>query len=507
MRSTTKSQRRIGAALGYANIAVKNIVNLIYTPMLLSFVGQADYGVYQSCNSFVFSLSLLSFGFSTAYVKFYTTEKIGSGEKGIYRLNGVYLVLYTAVSLLALVLGLILASNAEIIFSNGFSAQEVMLAGSVMSVMSVNIAVTLFTSISDSYILAHEEFGFQQTRQLITTLATPLIALILLMFGMGALGVAIAQLAISVLLLGLNFRYAVGNLGMRFELHGLNRRLFSSIAVFSSWIFINQACDLVNQNVPNVLLGMLTNATVVSVFAVSVQIRNVFYSLSTTMSNVFTPRINQIVAESNDNAVLTQLMTRVGRYQMILFCWVYGGFVFLGEFFVTTWAGPGFTDAYWLIVAMVFPLVIPLTQNTGIEIQRAKNMHRARSVAMLVAAVGNVVITLLTAPSIGFWAPAVGYILSITLCNGLFMNWYYQKRVGLDMAYFWRKNLPVVFASVVVLAVCLLAKHVAPVTGWGSFLTWGLAYSTLFAVAIGVSVLSPEERASIFARLPISRRR
>ena len=47
------SQRRVGVVLGYANIISKNLVNLIYTPMLLSFVGQAEYGVYQACSSLV----------------------------------------------------------------------------------------------------------------------------------------------------------------------------------------------------------------------------------------------------------------------------------------------------------------------------------------------------------------------------------------------------------------------------------------------------------------------
>ena len=57
------SQRKSGALLGYVNIIVKNMVYLVYTPMLLHFVGQADYGVYQTANSFVFSLTLLTFGF------------------------------------------------------------------------------------------------------------------------------------------------------------------------------------------------------------------------------------------------------------------------------------------------------------------------------------------------------------------------------------------------------------------------------------------------------------
>ena len=108
------NQRRVGVILGYGNIIVKNLVNLVYTPMLLSFVGQADYGVYQSCNSFVFSLTLLSFGFSQAYVRFYTQRKINGTEEDIRRLNGVYLVLYAVVSATALALGLIFAAVAGI---------------------------------------------------------------------------------------------------------------------------------------------------------------------------------------------------------------------------------------------------------------------------------------------------------------------------------------------------------------------------------------------------------
>ena len=35
-------QRKTGALLGYANIIAKNLVNIIYVPLLLHFIGQAD---------------------------------------------------------------------------------------------------------------------------------------------------------------------------------------------------------------------------------------------------------------------------------------------------------------------------------------------------------------------------------------------------------------------------------------------------------------------------------
>lgn len=501
------SQRRAGVILGYANIAVKNLVNLVYTPMLLSFVGQADYGVYQTSNSFIFSLTLLTFGFSEAYVRFYTRIRTRGDEAGVCRLNGMYLLLYLAISTLALALGLFFATNAGAVFSARFTEAQVALARMLMTIMAANISATLLSTVFDAYILAQEEFRFQQSRQLATTLATPLIALALLNLGMGAVGVAFAQLAVQLILFALNARFAVVALGMRFDLRRPDWGLLRSVAAFSAWVFANQVCDLVNQSVPNVLLGALSGATAVSVFAVSVQIRSVFYSLSTTMSNVFTPEINRIVAESDDNAALTGLMARVGRYQAVLFCWVYGGFVLLGRFFVERWAGVGFADAYWLVLAMVAPLVFPLTQNTGIEIQRAKNRHRARSLAYLAMAVLNLVLTAALAGPLGYWAPVAGYAAYVVFGCGLFMNWYYQRRVGLDMALFWGRVLPVVGVGVLATAACLAGTALLPVDGWLPFLFWGAVYTVLYLALIAAIVLTVDERVAVAGKLHRARGR
>lgn len=499
------SQRKAGAVLGYLNIIVKNIVNLVYTPMLLAFVGQADYGVYQTSNSFVFSLTLLTFGFSEAYIRFYTQKRASGCEADIRRLNGMYLILYIVVCAAALALGLSFAANVGTFFSESFTPVQVGLAGELMAIMAVNVAATLFSTVFDAYILAHEEFMFQQSRQMFTSLATPGVALVLLNLGMGAVGVAAAQLLVTLTLLALNARFAIAKLGMRFDLRGFDGALFRAIAAFSAWIFGNQVCELVNQSVPNMILGALTSAITVSVFAIAIQVRNIFVSLSTVMANVFVPKINRIVATSDDNAELTRLMTRVGRYQMFLFCWVYCGFVLLGRFFIAKWAGEGFMDAYWLICAMALPLGIPLCQNTGIEIQRAKNKHKARSVVYLCMAGINVAFTWAMSPVLGYWAPAIAYILSITLGNGLFMNWYYQKRIGLDMAFYWRRNLPVLLVSACVLAACQLGSAFMPVTGWVLFLCWGAIYTVLFAAAIWGFVLDGGEKKMLAARLPFLR--
>ena len=491
------SQRRVGVVLGYANIISKNLVNLIYTPMLLSFVGQAEYGVYQACSSFVFSLTLLSFGFSQSYVRFYVKKRSNGGEKDVRRLNGVYLVLYAVVSAAALVIGLSFAANAEFVFSPGFTAEQIVIAKIAMAFMAANIAIVLFNSVFDSYVLANEEFRFQQTRQLAITLASPFVAYVLLVLGFGVVGVAAAPMAVNGVLFVINAMYCVRRLKMRFNVLHFDGECFKSIAAFSSWIFANQICDLVNQNVPNIVLGALSGASAAAVYAVAVLIRNVFISLSTAISNVFIPEINKIVASSNDNHKLSSLMAKTGKFQMMVFCWTYGAFAVLGQFFIGHWAGSGFSDAYWLVLLTVFPLGVSLTQNTGIEIQRAKNMHRARSIAMLITALFNVAFTVAVSPIVGYWAPALAYAVGEALCKGVFMNWYYHKCVGLNIFQFWKTCFPVVLSGAVVTVACFAGTVIVPVDSWPWFLLWGFVFTLLYLAALWLFVMGANERSLI----------
>ena len=60
-------------------------------------------------------------------------------------------------------------------------------------------------------------------------------------------------------------------------------------------------------------------------------------------------------------------------------------------------------------------------------------------------------------------------------------------------------------ASAVVLAVCICATALLPVTNWLLFLVWGAVYSVLFVAAMWLFVLDGEEKASIAAKLPFLR--
>ncbi len=66
------NQKKVGVILSYISQAIQILSGLIYTPIMLRLLGQSEYGLYQLVYSVVSYLSLLSFGFTASYMRFYS---------------------------------------------------------------------------------------------------------------------------------------------------------------------------------------------------------------------------------------------------------------------------------------------------------------------------------------------------------------------------------------------------------------------------------------------------
>lgn len=92
---------------------------------------------------------------------------------------------------------------------------------------------------------------------------------------------------------------------------------------------------------------MFSGTTAVAIYAVGGQINTMYMNLSTSVSSVFIPRVNAIVAkDENNNKDLTELFTRVGRIQFIILALIFGGFCVVGRYFIEIWAGKNYRTAY-----------------------------------------------------------------------------------------------------------------------------------------------------------------
>ena len=173
------------------------------------------------------------------------------------------------------------------------------------------------------------------------------------------------------------------------------------------------------------------------------------------------------------------------------------GFVFVGEPFIDAWGGGEYAGAYPIALMLMVPVTLPLIQNLGIEIQRAKNMHQFRSKVYFFMALGNVLVSIPLGMRYGGLGCAMGTAISLIIGNGFVMNWYYQTHIGLDMKYFFRSILSMVPAMVPPALLGLLAVRLHTFSGYSGVLTFAVPYTAVYALCVYRWAMNDEERGMV----------
>lgn len=463
---------------------------------MLRLLGQSEYGLYQLVYSVVSYLSLLSLGFGSSYMRFYSREKAKDDEEGVARINGMFLLIFCFLSLICVLCGIVMLFHIKGIFASGLTDAEYSTARVLMFLMIINLALTFPNSIFNCIITSQERFLFQKTLALLQYLLNPFITLPLLIAGCGSIGMVSVTTFLTVAVLISNIYYCFRKLHSRFSFKHLQFSLLKEMWIFTFFIFLNQIVDQINWSVDKFLLGRLSGTVSVAIYGVGAQINTLYLQFSSSVSSVFIPKVNRIVAETGDDKELTKLFTWVGRIQFIIMSLILSGFIFFGKPFISFWAGNGYEEAYIITLLLIIPVTVPLIQNLGIEIQRAKNKHKARSIVYLFIAIANVFISIPLIKRFGPSGAAFGTTLSLTSGNIIFMNWYYHKRLGINIKYFWiniAKFIPAFILPTVVGIIGMKLKY-------DNVLKLGIGiviYAIIFCLSMYFLGMNEEEKAIV----------
>ena len=487
-------QKKVGVLLSYGQTVISTLISLVYTPVMLRLLGQSEYGLYTLVNGFISNLSLLSFGMGSAYMRYYSRAKVKDGEDGVAHINGMFMIIFLFIAALSLVVGGILVANVHHIFGAKLSPAEVETARVLMAVLVCNIAISFPCSVYASYVTAKEQFFFQRLISMIRTVLNPIVMLPLLLMGFGSVSLMLVTLVMSLATDAFNIWYSVRKLGMRFHFGRFDFGLLREMSGFSFFIFLNMIIDQINWTVDTTILGIVSGTAATAIYGVGSQIHRYYMTLSTSISGVFTPQINRIVAEGRGDEELTGLFTRVGRIQFMLLMLVMTGFAFVGRPFVEAWGGSEYSAAYPIGLLLMGPVTVPLIQNLGIEIQRAKNMHQFRSKVYFFMALFNVIISIPLAIRLGGIGCALGTAISMIVCNGFVMNWYYHTRIGLDMIYFWKQILSMLPSMVLPTLLGAAAVHLYTFTGYSGVVIFAVPYAAVFSLSLYLLGMNAEEK-------------
>lgn len=440
------NQRKLGSIMSYAQMAISIVLSLIYTPVMIRLLGKSEFGLYNTVISAISMISVISLGFNSGYIRYYSKYKKEQDTKSIQKLNGMFLTIFIIIGIVALLCGLFLSFNMDIVFDEGLSSDEYAIARVLMLLLTFNLAISFPMSVFGNIISAHEKFVVLKLLGIGKTVFGPLANIILLLSGYKSIAMVSASVTIALIVDGIYLFYVFKVLKQKFVFGIPEKGLFKNLFSYTIFIAINSMINQINWNIDKLLLTRFHGPEMTAVYSVGYSLYHYFQMFSTSISGVFTPSIHKLVNETKNNlekmrASLTAIFTKVGRIQFIILALLASGVVFFGRPFIQFWAGDGYEASYIVAMLLIIPATVPLIQNLGIEIQRAENNHRFRSIAYAFMAILNLILSIFLGKKYGAAGSAVGTAISLVVANGIIMNIYYHKKCCIDILFFWKNIL------------------------------------------------------------------
>lgn len=486
----SKNQIKIGSILSYLQMACNVIIQLVYTPIMIRLLGQNEYGLYQTVASTVSMLSILSLGFNSGYIRYYAIYNKQKNNKSINSLNGMFLIIFLIIGFVALLCGLFLTFNLNLVFDKGLTDTEYRTAKVLMLLLTFSLACSFPMSVFQNIITAHEQFIVLKLLGMIKTILSPLVSLPLLLLGYRSIAMVTVTIVVTFVVDTIYFCYVLFKMHEKFEFSGFEKGLFKSLFTYTVFIAINTVIDQINWNIDKLLLGRFRGTGEVAVYSVGYTLYQCYMLFSSSISGVFTPRIHKLVNDTKEDGVaqrkaLTDLFTKVGRIQFVILGLVASGIVFFGHYFIVNiWAGRGYDNSFYVALFLVIPASIALIQNLGIEIQRAENKHQFRSVAYSIMAIINLGLSIWLCQLYGAVGSAIGTAISLIIANGFVMNIYYQKKCNIDIIIFWKNIGRLSLGLIAPIVIGIIATHLIIIETTFIFVVCALLYAILYFVSM-----------------------
>ena len=300
------------------------------------------------------------------------------------------------------------------------------------------------------------------------------------MMGGRAITITVISLVISIVCYVFYFFYARKVIRMEFSFKGFRPDVLKEIFIFSGFLFLNSITDQITFSTDNIVLSAVKGTKAVAIYTIGSQFKNYFQQFSTSISSVFAPSVNLMVAKKLDMKEMDALFCRVGRVQFYVISLVLIGYTAIGQDFVRLWAGEDYAEAFWIGLMLMLSVCVPSFQNVGLEIQKALNKHKARSVVYFLISLCNIAITIPCAIRWSGIGAAAATLFSTFFGYVVFMNYYYWKRIGLDIPAFWRSIASILPGYIAPVAAGLLINRFWHMDSFLDILLGAIVISVIF---------------------------
>lgn len=456
------NQIKIGAVISYVAIAFNILAGLVYTPWMISKIGQSQYGLYTLATSLI-NMLMIDFGMSAAATRFVAKYRAESNQDAVNNILGIIYKLYIVIDIILCFILIFAFFFIGKIYKN-LSFEEVEHFKTIY-IMIASFSIISFPCITLNGILqAYEKFVQIKTCDLLCKFFTIFVMIFVLIFDGTLNNVVLVHILCGLATIALKFFIIKVTTPVKVNFKCKSKKMLKELFSFSIWATIAGVAQRLIFNIMPSILGVFANSINIAVFGIGSAIEGYIFTFAFALNGLFLPKISRLIVDKDNSIEI--LMVKIGRIQLIIVGLIYIGFVSIGKHFILQWMGQDFINSYYCGVILIFPSLISLTQEIANTTIIAMNKVREQAKIMIVWSVINVILSLILSPSLG----AIGASISICvsyLGKTVFLNILYHKKLNINIFNFFRQcHLKMLWQLGLCLIFSLTINYYLPDTGW-----------------------------------------
>lgn len=492
------NERKIGVLLSYFNIIMQTIINFLYVPLLLYYMGQSEYGLYQLMGSIIAYFSIMDFGLTSATIRTYIKYKVENKYKQVENFLAMTQRIYVCICILAIFIGSILYNFIDEIFKDSLTVSEIISAKYIFILLLLNIIITFLGMVYRSVITANEKFLFMKGIETIQLILQPFVVILVMQAAPTAFAMVCVITVMNFILTGIRMYYCYKKINMKMKYFYWDKSAFNEMKLLAASVFIVTIVDQIFWKTNQIILGIISGTAVVAIYSIASLVYMNYMALSTTISGVYLPKINKLVAEHVSDSVLSNEFLKVGRIQYYLLALVLSGFIVFGKEFIVLWTNENFVDAYYITIIIILPFTVNLIQNIGNCIMQAKNVYNFRAYVYLGVGIFNLILAIPAAKYYGGIGCASVSGIALFVSNGLIMNWYFKKYLNIDIKTFWKQILKITISVILCSFIGILLNYILGIGSISILVLKLLLYTLIYLIIMWITSFNKDEKMLIF---------
>ena len=493
MRLMTKS-KKLAVSLTYISIIIQALSTMFLTSFYLRELGSDTYGLFQMINAVAQYILILDLGISTVMIRYISEfdarDNHQKSENFAFHFGIVVLLVLAGIVSIGIAVNL----NIENIYPS-LTSDEYDIAHNMFVFIIIQLAFTVVCHYFQGMSLAYEQYSFEKIVTIVQILLNTVLVVLFIKFGMGILGIVIANAAVIALHTVVSMLYSFFAVKFRIRFHGWELSILRPAGVLMIALLLQAIVGHVNGSVDKTILGIMTTKTDVAVYAVAATIITMFNTLPMAVSSVFQPEAVRLVTANSSGERLTSFVIRPGRIQFMLLGGFFGGFLLFGQDFIICWTNKEMLDAWKYVLIIMIPNAVPLVQNTTLSVLNALDKRIYRSVILVALTLVNIGLTVALIPVLGPIGAPVATSISYVIGHVILMNVYYQKKIGLNVPRMFKGFVDRTWICIAVSIIVNIPLVFWQVEGnWWVLLIKALAFCSVYIVLLVVFGFNSDEK-------------